>query len=94
MNGLGIPQLELFALFTKHRVSILNWLNNNPKACNQIMEETVRVVTNNKREDNMQYNIRSWRSVDAPHCVGGFVPDTESIALKQKREAVNTDLLA
>ena len=58
------------------------------------MEETVRVVTNNKREDNMQYNIRSWRSVDAPHCVGRFVPDTEAIALKQKREGVNTDTFA
>ena len=42
----------------------------------------------------MQYNIRSWRSVDAPHCVGRFVPDTEAIALKQKREGVNTDTFA
>ena len=28
------------------------------------------------------------------HCVGRFVPDTEAIALKQKREGVNTDTFA
>ena len=94
VNGLGIPQLELFALFTKHRGRILNWLQDHPDARNQIMEETVRIVTNNKRGDSMQYNTRMWKSVDAPHCIGRYVPDTEAIALQEKREGVQADTFA
>ena len=49
----GVPQVEMFALFQRHRMAILMWLQTNPVACNRIMEETVKVVTNNKDEEQL-----------------------------------------
>ena len=40
------------------------------------------------------YNTRMWKSVDAPHCIGRYVPDTEAIALQEKREGVQADTFA
>lgn len=45
-DSLGIPQMELFSLFQVKRGEVLSWLQRNPHACNRIMEECVRVVTN------------------------------------------------
>ena len=75
-----------FSLFTKHRCKILNWLQDHPDARNQIMEETVRIVTNNKRGDSMQYNTRMWKSVDAPHCIVDTFLTPEAIALQEKEK--------
>ena len=50
-TSLGIPQMEMFSLFQLKRGDVLSWLEKNPSAANDIMEEAVRVVTNKSTEE-------------------------------------------
>ena len=56
---LGIDELELFALFQKHRSGLLNWLLKNQKATNELMEYTVHVLVHKEEEELLQQQIDS-----------------------------------
>jgi len=80
-RDLGVPQLEVFNVFTMHRAKILAWLRRNPSECDEVMESVIRIVTmtgpREKPRDRDQLKSRHWESMTRHGCVGRFLPDTE-----------------
>jgi len=51
---LGISDVELFDLFQRQRGPILQWLQNNPQDCSQVLEKTIELVTQTSRTLNQE----------------------------------------
>eukprot|EP00940_MAST-03C_sp_MAST-3C-sp2_P002781 g2781.t1 len=51
-SDLGVDQLDMFDVFTRHRRSLLSWLRRNEQCCSELMEEVVRVVTQMHKQHN------------------------------------------
>lgn len=77
---LGVPQLEVFNLFTMHRHKVLSWLQKNPTECDEVMEAVIRIATLTGTRDipkDRELKPRHWESMTRHGCVGRFLPDTE-----------------
>lgn len=77
---LGVPQLEVFNLFTMHRAKVLLWLQKNPAECDEVMEAVIRIATLTGTRDipkDRELKPRHWESMSRHGCVGRFLPDTE-----------------
>ena len=83
--SLRIPQTELFDLFQMQRHTLLNWLLENAKEADDVMEAVVRVVTyTGDREKKTNVKARHWVTMQAPGCRGRFMPDTEIFSSSNK----------
>ena len=80
-QALGIPQMEVFDLFTRHRRKCMLWLLANKEECNQVMESIVRVVTftGKRTTSKSDMTARTWNSMKGHGCLGRFVPDTDNM---------------
>lgn len=81
-RDLGVPQLEVFHVFTTHRAKMLAWLQSNPAECDEVMEAVIRTVTLTgsrevPKEAEGKLKSRHWESMTRKGCVGRFLPDTE-----------------
>ena len=84
-SSLFIPQTELFDLFQMQRHTLLNWLLENSKEADDVMEAVVRVVTyTGDREKRSNVKARHWVTMQAPGCRGRFMPDTEIFSSSNK----------
>ena len=90
---LGLPQTEVFELFTRHRCKLLRWLEKHPAAKNHCMEAIVRTVTctgpRRLPGSGSMYGggsasawlrPRVWSQRPGFRGAGRFVPDTSSSA--------------
>ena len=99
---LGLDELELFAMFARHRCALLRWLEDHPEQRSEIMEHTVRVLINEvykgiDPENNYangndgsvtgKKDARKWESLREPDCLGRYVPETEMKAISETTEA-------
>lgn len=84
-ESLLLPQTEIFDMFQRHRRKVLNWLNENEEARNEVMEAVVRVCTRMGTRDeaaNIPEDLaaiaaqedRKWVNLNRPGCNGRFVP--------------------
>jgi hypothetical protein len=80
-RNLGVPQLDVFHVFTMHRAKMLAWLQANPAECDEVMEAVIRTVTLCGTRDipkgDHKMKSRHWESMARKGCVGRFLPDTE-----------------
>ncbi|CAM9179352.1 unnamed protein product, partial [Ectocarpus fasciculatus] len=84
-STLGIPQIELFGMFQRNRVKILNWLlAATPEMRSAVMDAIVQLVEEGRsggkemvdRSENTHIS-RNWVGIDQQNFVGKFVPDNE-----------------
>lgn len=83
-SDLIIPQVELFDMFQRNRVKILNWLKANPELRNIVMDGIVQLVEegNNVDFDNANKEMhaeKNWISIEQKglHFGGRYVPENE-----------------
>jgi len=78
-DELQIDQMEMFALFQRHRASILKWLDENHSQCDVAMEAIISILTGHGtlRDLATKMSPRGWRTLRLENCAGRFCPDTE-----------------
>eukprot|EP00958_Prasinococcus_capsulatus_P016955 scaffold1900_cov389-Prasinococcus_capsulatus_cf.AAC.31 len=85
LETLGIPDLEVFDIFQRHRHKLVKWLSANVSSRNNVMESVVRLVTfTGSRADRdlkageHSFGVREWKNADIyGGGEGRFVPDTD-----------------
>jgi hypothetical protein len=55
---LGLDELEMFALFQRHRVGLLRWLKAHPESTNELMEHAVSVLVNDLERRRQQMRTK------------------------------------
>lgn len=86
-SGLGVPQTEVFDLFTKHRNKCMAWLLASPTECNKVMDNVECALAMTEQVDEAAEEQgpvhRRWLSLSEPGLVGRFQPEIE-IRARQK----------
>ena len=73
------------------RQTLLNWLLENSKEADDVMEAVVRVVTyTGDREKRSNVKARHWVTMQASGCRGRFMPDTEIFSSSNKESTGTT----
>ena len=81
-GDLGVPQVELFAMFQRCRRMVFNWLGDHNSERNQVMDAIVQMVEEGQRKHILKKSERSqfnWIAIEQAgmNFAGRFVPDIE-----------------
>lgn len=78
-SDLGIPQVELFDMYQRNRLKILNWLLAHPDQRNEVMDAVVRLVEEGKKtqDGSDAHAPKNWVSLSREGFGGKFVPEQE-----------------
>lgn len=93
-SPLGLPDMEVFGLFQKNRVRVLEWLSRSKRERDEVFESVVHCITLSSEQLSGamdQAGARSWRELTGPGGAGRFVPDEGGSAAGSAAAAADTE---